>query len=185
MGIETALLSSWAGTGLGASIGGAMASMGTLGTISTGLSIFSGLSSMFSGAQTNAAYQQQSALAMQQAQLAGAEQARVAFREAGLEKEEYESTRRAQKVAYLASGVDLEGTPLLVMEETTSKGEENVNEILMAGQAGKQAALAEGRVQAANLQASGREAFSSGLSSGFSSLSNSALRIQGALNAQN
>lgn len=184
MGIETALLgatlmSSTAGAStvglLGAggafSLGaGSLFSAGTLGALSAGFSIFSGLSSIAGGmaSQQEAGYQ--SELALQQAESRAIEQERVSAREARLEQEAADDARSRQKVAYLASGVTLEGSPLLAMEETRTRGAENVDEIKKSGSAAANAVRQEGRVQAAQLKSSGRQAFASGLSSGARSI---------------
>lgn len=165
MGIETALV----GLGFGAK------TAGVLSTISTGLSIFSGLSSIAGGAASQAESGYQAELAAQQAESRAIEQERVSAREARLEQEQTEDFRKRQKVAYLASGVDLSGSPLLVMEETRRKGAENVNEILQSGAAGSSAARAEGRIQASQLKSSGRRAFADGLSTGVGTIGNSLL----------
>lgn len=93
------------------------------------------------------------------------ESERVAVREAQLASEEADATSRKQKLAYLASGVSLEGSPLLVMEETRRKGQENVDEILAGGAASSAAAGAEGRISAQNAKSAGRAALMSGLTS--------------------
>ena len=191
MGIETALVGSallsstagastvgllgaggvlGAGTGLGATIGAGIAGLGGLGTITTGLSIFSGLSSIVGGMQQQGMANQQAELAMATAQMQGAEMGRQSFREAQLVSEEAERVRRRQKVAYLASGVTLEGSPLLIMEETRANAQDNVNEILKSGEAAKSAALMEGRMKAENYKSSGREAFSKGLNTGIGTI---------------
>jgi hypothetical protein len=150
MGIESALV----GLGVGAK---------TAGIISSGLSIFSGISSIAGGAQSQSEGNYQSELAMQQAQARGVEQERVAQREARLTQEEALDTERRQKLAYMASGVTLEGSPLLVMEETRKKGQDNVNEILQSGRAASSASIAEGRIEATQLKSAGRQAFTSGI----------------------
>lgn len=189
MGIETALFgatlaSSTAGAstvgllgagGVASLSAGSLFSAGTLSALSTGLSIFSGLSSILGGgaAQQESGYQAE--LAAQQAESRAIEQERVSAREARLEQENAEDFRKRQKVAYLASGVDLSGSPLLVMEETRRKGAENVNEILKSGSAGASSARAEGRIQASQIKSSGRRAFASGLSEGVSTIRSSLL----------
>lgn len=184
MGIETALfgstlLSSTAGASTVGLLGaggafslsaGSLFSAGTLGALSTGLSIFSGLSSIAGGQQSYQESGYQSELALQQAESRAIEQERVSFREAKLEQEHADDFRKRQKVSFLASGVDLSGSPLLVMEETRRKGAENVNEILQSGSAAANSARAEGRVQASQLQSSGRRAFADGLSTGIGTI---------------
>ncbi len=164
MGIETTLLA------LGASASTA-ATAGTIAsTVGTGLSLFSGLSSIMGGMQSRNEASNQAALAESQAAMRGAEQGRLAAKEAMVEQQQSDEARRRQKVAYLASGVSLAGSPLLVMEETRKKGLENVDEILKAGSAAESAIKAEGRIQAQNLKSSGRQAFASGITSGLTTM---------------
>ena len=132
-------------------------------TILMGLSAVSAATSLVSGFQGMSEGNDQAAIAMAQAKARGAESARVSEREARLTQEDAIATERRQKLAYMASGVTLEGSPLLVMEETRRKGQENVDEILKAGKASSAAALAEGRLQASAAKSSGRQAFVSGL----------------------
>ena len=68
-----------------------------------------------------------------------------------------------QMLARHKSGVSLEGSPLLVMEGTRARGQENVEEVLRAGGAATGAAITEGRIRAANAKAAGRESFMQGL----------------------
>ena len=126
-------------------------------------SAVSAVSSVVGGFQGMAEGKNQARIAMAQAEARGAESARVSEREARLVQEDAIATERRQKLAYMASGVTLEGSPLLVMEETRRKGQENVDEILRAGKASSAAALAEGRLQADAAKLSGRQSFISGL----------------------
>lgn len=178
MGIETALVgTALASSTAGASTVGLLGAGGVLGagtglgaTIGAGLSILGGFLpalsgglSLLSGVQQQGASSQQAANAIAQGNLQAAENERVAFKQAQQEKEQSESVRRAQKIAFLASGVTLEGSPLLVMEETRRQGSENIDEILRAGQSGAFSARQEGRLRASELESSGRQAFVSGL----------------------
>jgi hypothetical protein len=164
MGIETALV----GLGVGAKTAASIASVASI--ASTGFSIFSGLSDIAGGFSSRSEASNQSELAIQQAESRAIEQERVAARESRLEQEQADEARKRQKVAYLASGVTLEGSPLLIMEETRQKGAENVAEIKQAGSASANSIREEGRIQASQLESSGRQAFSSGLSSGVRSI---------------
>lgn len=157
MGIETALLAA----GASASTAATAASVASI--ASTAFSGLSAIQSIAGGSAAKAEAKRQANLATFQAQQQGAESARVAQREATFAQEEANSTRRAQKVAYLKSGVSLEGSPLLVMEGTRARGNENVEEILRAGSAATGAAFTEGRIRAQNVKASGRQAFTQGL----------------------
>lgn len=135
----------------------------------TGFQALSAVSSVIGGMQSQSESNVQADLALQQAQMRGTESVRAAEREARLVQEDAIATERKQKLAYLASGVTLEGSPLLIMEETRRKGQENVDEIINAGKAEKNAALLEGRVTATNAKSAGRQAFVSGLSGGLQS----------------
>lgn len=182
MGIETALLGT-AATAATATSAGTVATAGLIGSggalfgisgltasaIGTGFSVLSGLSGIMGGMSASSTSSYQADLAMQQATLAGQEEARLAHREASAELDAADEARRAQKVAYLASGVDLSGSPLLVMEETTAQGQENADEILQAGAAAQTAAVQEGRLTASSYEASGRKAMSAGISSSLGS----------------
>lgn len=156
MGVETLMA-----IGMGAKTAATVSSIGSI--LGTGLSVVSGVSSIFGGMQSNQEAANQAALAKTQAMQQSAESARLARREAGVVQEEAEKTRKAQKLAFLKSGVSLEGSPLLLMEETRMKGAENVSEVLKAGAAGSYAAMQEGRIKAKQYKASGREALVSGL----------------------
>jgi len=134
-------------------------------TILTALSIASAASSLIGGMQSKGESDVQAGYAMEAARARAAETERLAQREARLEQEEVDKTQRKQMLAYLSSGVALEGSPLLVMEETRAKGADNINEILQAGKSGSQAALMEGRIQAQRSKSAGREAFAQGLTS--------------------
>lgn len=128
-----------------------------------GFQAVSAVSSLVGGMQSQSESNVQSELALQQASARGVEAERAAQREAKFVQEDALATERKQKLAYLASGVTLEGSPLLIMEETRRKGQENVDEILLSGKAEKNAALLEGRVTASQAKSAGRQAFTSGL----------------------
>lgn len=152
MGIETALLA----MGVSAS---------TASAVGTGLTVFSGISSVLGGLQGMQEGKAQSANAMAQASMAGKEAARVAAKEADFERQNMEDTVRRQKLAYMAGGVSLSGSPLLVMEETRRKGQENIDEIIAAGGSSVAAINQEGRTTAARAKSAGRKEFISGITS--------------------
>jgi len=157
VGIESALLA------LGASAGTATTAGSIIGGLSTGLSVLQGVSSLVGGVQARSEAKQQSAIALSDAAARGAEAERVAAREARFESEDVADTVRRQKLAYMASGVTLEGSPLLVMERTRQKGADNVAEILAGGKSAAQAATAEGRLMAQRAKSTGRSAFIEGI----------------------
>lgn len=59
-----------------------------------------------------------------------------------------------QKVAFLSSGVSLEGSPLVVLQETQSRGDVNIDNIIDSGER-----------QASSISSSGRQALFGGLTS--------------------
>lgn len=97
--------------------------------------------------------------------IGGIQQSREARSQANKASEEAELQSRAearetiklekqQKLAFLKSGVALEGSPLLLLSETKRKGKENIEAITESG-----------RVRASSIRASGRGALISGLTS--------------------
>lgn len=139
------------------------------GKILAGASAITSVASLAGGISAQRDAQRQAAQTQAQANEAAAEKTRVSEREARLEQENIAETMRRQKVAYLASGVTLEGSPLLVMEETRRRGADNIDEILKGGRASQQATLAEGRLKAKQTKAAGRQAFVSGVTGAVSS----------------
>lgn len=182
MGIEAALFGQAAlpwltGEAAAASVtSGLIGSGGNLFGISglTGSALwsgFSGASSLVGGVQSLISGNEQSDLAKTQAALAAAEQDRVSAREARLEGERVDEVLRRQKIAYLKSGVTLEGSPLLVMEETRRRGQDNIDEILRSGSASSSATLQEGRLRSKQLRGTGRSAFIGGITNAGKSFS--------------
>lgn len=141
-----------------------LAVIGTL--VSTGASIVQGM-------QAQSAAKSQAALAREQAFAQAAETGRVAGKQAFEEQQEADRIRARQKVLFLKGGVDLEGSPLLVMEETRRTGEENAEEIIQAGASRGAAQITAGEQTALSLESRGRQAFTSGLTSGFNTFTGS------------
>ena len=150
MGIESTLVA------MGVSATTAAATATTVSALGTGLSLFSGVQSFMAG-------QQQSKLAIEQSKAQVAEQSRLAVREAAAETQAAEGVRRKQKLAYLASGVSLSGSPLMVMEETRRKGASNAQEIMSSADASNKATISEGSSMAKQLYTSGRNEFLKGV----------------------
>lgn len=71
------------------------------------------------------AYEESVRIAREQGELDKQE----ADRAARLELEDSQKHAKLQQMLYLKSGVDLTGSPLLVMEETRAKGEENAKNV--------------------------------------------------------
>lgn len=102
------------------------------------------------------------------AESAAAQQAANAQQEAEAtarrEARENIALEKRQKLAFLKSGVSLEGSPLLLLQETREQGEENVEAILRSGQTQQQAIIGSGVTTAGQARASGRQALLGGLS---------------------
>jgi len=131
--------------------------------------------SVAGGVQAQKEAKKQANLAMEQSTAAAAETKRQTDRSVTLEERNIKDTQDRQRLAYLASGVTLEGSPLLKLEETRRLGAENLEEIQKAGEAGSAAQLAEGRMTAQAAKSRGRQALISGITGGASS----AARIAG------
>jgi len=126
--------------------------------------------SVASGVSANKQAKKEAQLAIEQSNKAAAETKRQTERSLVLENRDIKSTEDRQRLAYLASGVTLEGSPLLKLEETRRYGAENLDEIQKAGEAGSKAQLSEGRMVASRAKASGRQALIGGIASGAGSL---------------
>ena len=145
--------------------------MAAVSSIVTALAVAGAGASVAGGMQAQKEGKKQSELAMQQSRASAVEEIRVTGRQKTLEQREIDKTVDRQKLAYLASGVTLEGSPLLKMEETRRLGAENIEEIGKAGEASSKARLAEGRIQAEQAQSRGRQALMSGITGATGSLS--------------
>lgn len=124
--------------------------------------------SIMGGIQANKEAKSQAAAAIAQSAQAGVEQERQSWMQARQVQEEAKDTQRKQKLAYLASGVSLAGSPLLMMEATRQKGMQNVSEIMTGGKAASNAAMTEGRMTAVKARSMGRQAFIEGIGKGIS-----------------
>jgi hypothetical protein len=140
--------------------------MGAVSAIALGLAAVSAAAAVKGGLEAKEASEEQAELATKQAGARAAETRRLKERQVKLEQREIEDIEKRQKLAFLASGVTLDGSPLLVMEETRRRGAENIEEIEKAGTAGELAQIAEGRATAKAARASGRQALISGIASG-------------------
>ncbi len=116
----------------------------TMFLISAGMQVASGLMQ----------YSQQKKADKQAKQRANAEASLMeqdAARAALEEKRDAEKMRKLQRMTYLKSGVDLEGSPLLVMEETRVKGEENAANVSSGAKARANLVRQEGSIKRASL----------------------------------
>lgn len=77
------------------------------------------------------------------------------------EKRDAEKHRKLQKMMFLKSGVLLEGSPLLVMEETRQKGLENAANIMRSGKLKAQSIRQQGSIKRASLLNTGLSAATS------------------------
>ena len=145
--------------------------MGAMTALIAAAAIAGAGASVYGGIQGEKEAKKQAGFAESQAATAAAETERVTARTVGLEKKETEDLRKRQQLAYLKSGVTLEGSPLLVMEETRRLGAENVAEIEAAGSAKAAAQIAEGRTTATAARASGRQQMTQGITGAIGSLS--------------
>lgn len=87
--------------------------------------------SILSGVSANSAAKEEAALQRRQAEIALAESKTAAVNEA---TNQTRAVQR-QKLAYLSSGVALEGSPLIVLEDTRKAGQQQVDAILSRGSA--------------------------------------------------
>lgn len=148
-------------------------------TVLAGLAIASAASSIVGGMQARKAGEAQADLAREQAGQQAAETERVTKREVQLEERDIKATLERQKIAYLASGVSLEGSPLLMMEETRQRGAENIEEIKKAGEAQSAAQISEGRLKADEAKARGRQQLLGGITSGIGGFASAATTAKG------
>lgn len=131
--------------------------------VATAIALAAAGAAVFGGLQAQKESKKQANLAIEQSRLAAAETQRQTDRQVSLENRNIQETTDRQRIAYLASGVTLEGSPLLKLEETRRLGAENITEISQAGKATSDAQLAEGRITAQRAKASGRQALLSGI----------------------
>lgn len=137
-----------------------------MGMVTAALAAAALVAGVAGGVMAKNAADDQAEMAEEQAGLRAAETNRLTTRQAELEQREIDKTVDRQKLAYLASGVSLEGSPLLKMEETRRLGAENIDEIRKAGSAQQLSQIMEGRATAEAARASGRQALVQGISSG-------------------
>lgn len=128
------------------------------------LSLFSAGAQMYSGYQAQKASNAEAKLQQQQALLADLE----ARREADKVEAEADTFRRRQKMAYLKSGVAIEGSPLLILDETSAKAQEEADAIRDRGRAQYNLGMA----QAKQTYSKGRSAMIGSVVSALGSISN-------------
>ena len=131
--------------------------------------VLSGIASTVGAVQQLSESKKQATAAKATAELQAKETVRVSSEQARVEREEADRFARQQKLSYLKSGVSLEGSPFLALEETRLQGERNAQEIIASGGASSASTLTEGRQRASQIRASGRRAFISGITKAGSS----------------
>lgn len=99
-------------------------------------------------------YSQQKKADRQASEAAAAQSALIvndAQSQADQEIKAADQTRRVQLMQYLKSGVTLEGSPLLVMNDTTAKGAQNAKNVMDSAKAKAGLVTAQGNIKRANL----------------------------------
>jgi len=127
--------------------------------------------SLFGGVQGQQEGRKQAKNAKANAAARAAETKRITERQVVLEERNIKGTLASQEIGFLAGGVTLAGSPLLLMEETRRFGAENIEEIKKAGEAGSAAQIAEGNATAKSAKASGRQALIGGITGAAGSVS--------------
>lgn len=102
--------------------------------VGAGLSAVSGLAQIFGGASE-----------ADEANRQAAETVRQTREEAKRRTEEVSKFAKKQEVQFLKSGVELEGSPLLVLEETRRKGAEEISDFISGQKAQVEATTRAGR----------------------------------------
>lgn len=87
--------------------------------------------SIIGGIQANNAAKREASALQEQGRLAQEE----SLREAQLHADDVRRFHRSQSVAFTKNGVSLAGSPLLVLDETVSRGQEEVDSIVKSGNA--------------------------------------------------
>lgn len=129
--------------------------LATAAVVGAASSVASGYSAKQSARKEAGALKSQGALAAQEAQI-----------EASRRADEVQRLSKKQKLAFIKNGVTLEGSPLLVVEETTRQGQAEVDAISRRGYA-IQSLYNE---RAGITEREGRAQFIGGIGSGLSSL---------------
>jgi len=155
-----------------------MADPATLLTIATvGLQIFSTVfkarSQTAQGESANKTAQQQAALQEEQGQIAQQEALLSAERAA----EDRRIFLKRQRLAFVKSGVSLEGSPLLILEQTRSRSQEEVDAIVRRGIAQKDLAVRQADIT----RRQGRAALTGGIAGATSTVISGAAGVAGTI----
>lgn len=135
----------------------------------TALSVGGGI---VAGQQQKKAASQNASLQEQQASLALDE----AQTNAGIVADDRRNILKRQALAYTKSGVALEGSPLLVLENTRSKSQQEVDSIVKSGAAQYKLGMAN----ASTTRAAGRAALTSSYIAGIGQIGSTALSMKSA-----
>ena len=157
MGLETILI----GAGIEAATAASIAS--AAGTAATVAGI---AGPIVGGIQQKGAAEAAASATSREAQRQADLRQEEATKAARVEARENIELEKIQKLSFLKSGVALEGSPLLLLAETKTRGAENIESIIRSGQTGATGLLASGTTKASQLRASGREALLGGLLGG-------------------
>jgi hypothetical protein len=125
---------------------------------------------MFSGAQGGSAYKREAKAIEEQSRLAFEDQYRLSVQRA----REVRQFASQQEMTYAKSGVTLEGSPLLVIEETRRLGQEEIDATYNRGRA----VYRLGMQQASQVRNQGRGMMLAGLSRGLLSMGATGLGIK-------
>jgi len=148
----------------------------------TALAAVAAASGIYGGIQAQKEGDKQARLAESAAAERATETRRQTERSAEIEQRNIDQTEDRQRLNYLASGVTLEGSPLLKLEETRRLGAENIDEIQKAGEAGAKAQLTEGRTRAQAAKSTGRQALISGITGAAGTLGTNAPALKSTYN---
>lgn len=101
-------------------------SIGVLMAVSAGASVLGGVSAYRESKKEASALEEQGLLEQQES-----------LREAQLHADDVRRFHRTQAVAFTKNGVSLAGSPLLVLDDTVSRGQEEVDSIARSGDAAR------------------------------------------------
>ncbi len=143
-----------------------MSGMAALSTALTGVKVAStligGIASYSAGKKQQAVYNQEADATAREGQILK-DEAELAAKQKARESGKFQSE---QAHAYASSGITLEGSPLMVLEETRSLAQQEVDALRQRGESQKQIAT----MRAAGLRASGAAAALSGRNAMFGSV---------------
>lgn len=143
-------------------MGGIAALSSAMTGIKVASSLVGGVQSFIAGKQSQSLYNQEADAQMREGQIL-AQEAQAAAEQKAREGGKVQSKQALQ---YASSGITLEGTPLLVMEETRHLAQQEVDALIQRGQAQAQIAA----IRAAGIRTAGAVQAASGRNAMFGSL---------------